>query len=75
MEDSFLYVVTVKGTTGQRASLPPELSARLKEVKGLVDIPVVAGFGIRSPEEGARVAACCDGFVIGSALVERFAGD
>lgn len=72
--DSFLYVVTVKGTTGQRASLPPELAERLKTVKGLVDIPVVAGFGIRTPEEGARIAACCDGFVIGSALVERFSG-
>ncbi len=72
MEDSFLYVVTVKGVTGQRASLPPELAARLEEVKSLTSVPVVAGFGIRTPEEGARIAAHCDGFVIGSALVERF---
>ena len=72
LDDSFLYVVTVKGTTGQRAALPPDLSARLRAVKELVDVPVVAGFGIRTPDEGARIAGQCDGFVIGSALVERF---
>ena len=72
LEDSFLYAVTVKGTTGARAALPPELASRLTEIKRLVDVPVVAGFGIRTPEEGAKVAAHCDGFVIGSALVERF---
>ena len=72
VEDSFLYAVTVKGTTGQRAALPPELAARLAEIKRLVDVPVVAGFGIRTPEEGVQIAAHCDGFVIGSALVERF---
>ena len=72
LEDSFAYVVTVKGTTGQRAALPPELAERLRTVKALVDIPVVAGFGIRTPEEGAEIARDCNGFVIGSALVERF---
>lgn len=75
LEDSFLYAVTVKGTTGQRASLPPELASRLTEIKRLVSLPVVAGFGIRTPEEGAAVASHCDGFVIGSALVERFMKD
>lgn len=75
VEDSFLYAVTVKGTTGQRDSLPPELASRLSEIKRLVDLPVVAGFGIRTPEEGAAVAAHGDGFVIGSALVERFMKD
>ena len=74
LEDSFLYAVTVKGVTGQRASLPPDLSARLAEIRRLTDVPVVAGFGIKTPEEGQRVAALCDGFVIGSALVQRLQG-
>ena len=72
MSDSFLYAVTVKGVTGERASLPPELASRLDEMKRLTDVPVVAGFGIRTPEEGAEIARHCDGFVIGSALVSRF---
>ncbi len=72
LSDSFLYAVTMKGTTGRHLALSPALSSRLETIKRLVDIPVVAGFGIRTPEEGACVAAHCDGFVIGSALVERF---
>ena len=64
--------MTVKGVTGERASLPPELASRLDEMKRLTDVPVVAGFGIRTPEEGAEIARHCDGFVIGSALVSRF---
>ena len=72
MEDSFLYAVTVKGVTGQRDSLPPELASRLEEIRNITSVPVVAGFGIRTPEDGAKIARHCDGFVIGSALVERF---
>lgn len=72
LDDSFLYAVTVKGVTGQRASLPPELTSHLETLKKLTPMPIVAGFGIRTPEEGAKIAAHCDGFVIGSALVERF---
>ena len=44
----------------------------VRAIKALVDIPVVAGFGIRPPEGGAAVAAQCAGFVIGSSLDERF---
>jgi len=72
MDDSFLYAVTVKGVTGERASLPPELASRLDAMKRLTDVPIVAGFGIRTPEDGAEIARHCDGFVIGSALVSRF---
>ena len=75
LDDSFIYAVTVKGVTGARAELPPELAEHLQKIKSLVSIPVVAGFGIRTPEDGARIAKHCDGFVIGSALVSRFAGD
>lgn len=72
LDDSFLYVVSVNGTTGARTALPPELAARLDEIKCRADVPVVVGFGIRTPEEGAQIARHCDGFVIGSALVDRF---
>ncbi len=72
MDDSFLYAVTMKGSTGQHLAPSTELASRLETIKKLTSLPVVAGFGIRTPEEGARIAAHCDGFVIGSALVERF---
>lgn len=72
LDDSFMYAVTVNGVTGQRDGLPPELAQRLVAIKNLVKMPVVAGFGIGSPEEGRIIAEHCDGFVIGSALVRRF---
>ena len=72
MDDSFVYAVTMKGLTGQHLALSSELEKRLETIRKLTSIPVVAGFGIRTREEGERVAAHCDGFVIGSALVERF---
>ncbi len=74
LEDAFLYAVTVKGVTGARQSLPPELTGRLEEIKRLTSVPVVAGFGITTPEEGAAIAQHCDGFVIGSANVRRLQG-
>lgn len=73
LDDSFLYAISVKGVTGARASLPPGVAERLADLKGRVKMPVVVGFGIRTPEEGAALAKAggCDGFVIGSALVKR----
>lgn len=68
--DGFLYVITVNGTTGVRQELPPELSAHLDEIRAAVKIPIVAGFGISSREQGTAITqGHADGFVIGSAIV------
>ncbi len=69
LEDSFLYTITVKGVTGVRNALPADLDARLREVKGAVKMPVVAGFGVSTREQAEAIGAVCDGFVIGSAIV------
>jgi len=65
----FLYAVTRAGTTG--AAAEPEAAARyLRELVRRAPLPVCAGFGLRTPAQLARLAASCDGFVIGTALVE-----
>ncbi len=72
VEDGFLYVITVKGVTGVRGDLPPELTERLDAIRKAVDMPVVAGFGIASREQGSvLVKGHADGYVIGSAIVKR----
>ena len=72
VEDSFLYVITVKGVTGVRGELPPELTSHLDAIRAAVNIPIVAGFGIASREAGtALVKGHADGYVIGSAIVKR----
>ena len=46
--DSFLYVITVKGTTGARTELPADLASRLDAIRAVSPIPVAAGFGVGS---------------------------
>ena len=38
--------------------------------KGLTNLPVAVGFGIRTPEQANAIASVADGAVVGSALVD-----
>ena len=67
----FVYCITVTGVTGARGRLPDNLAAYLQDMKTLTAVPVVAGFGISSPDMAAAVGAHADGVVVGSALIEK----
>ena len=71
LENSFLYIITVKGITGARAELPADLTARLDAIRDAVKLPIAAGFGISTKAQAEVVSAHADGFVVGSALVKR----
>ena len=71
VEDSFLYVITVKGITGARAELPPELTDRLDAIRAAVSMPIAAGFGVSTKAQAAEIGRHADGFIVGSALVKR----
>jgi tryptophan synthase alpha chain len=70
----FVYAVTMTGTTGaSKASsteVPPEVLEYMDRVKRNSQVPVCAGFGIRSREQIDRFAGHVDGVIVGSALVE-----
>jgi tryptophan synthase alpha chain len=66
----FVYAVTITGITGGDAGLPADLTDYLGKVAGFADIPVCAGFGIRSPDDVAAVGKHAAGAIVGSALVE-----
>jgi tryptophan synthase alpha chain len=66
----FVYAVTMTGTTGKSVAVPDEVLGYLDTVRALSTLPVCAGFGIRSPEQVARLRGHVDGVVVGSALVE-----
>ena len=70
IEDSFLYVITVKGTTGARTELPPDLTSRLDAIRAVARLPVAAGFGISTKAQAEEVSRHADGFIVGSALVK-----
>lgn len=66
----FIYAVTVKGTTGKRASYDPAIFTLLQQVTAKSPVPVYAGFGISNREHIANFLAVCDGVIIGSAIVQ-----
>lgn len=66
----FLYLVSVKGTTGRRERFPYGTLSFIRRVKRLSPIPVLVGFGISSPSMAAQAARLSDGVIIGSALIE-----
>lgn len=75
LDDTFLYVITVKGTTGVRTELPADLTAHLDAIRAAVKIPIAAGFGISTRAQAEVVSRHADGFVVGSALVKRLGAE
>lgn len=70
--EGFIYAVTVKGTTGTRESFEEEVGVYLQEVKALSSVPVLAGFGISTPEHVKQASSYCDGVIVGSKIIDLF---
>lgn len=68
--DGWLYLVTVTGTTGARASLAPTLAPLAQRARAVTDVPLYAGFGISTGEHARAAGELVDGVVVGSAAVE-----
>jgi tryptophan synthase alpha chain len=68
----FVYAVTMTGTTGRSASVPGEVTHYLDSVTRASQLPVCAGFGIRSREQVEQLKGHVAGVIVGSALVEVF---
>jgi tryptophan synthase alpha chain len=66
----WLYLVSVTGTTGARAGVSTQLAGLVDRARGVTDVPLLAGFGIGTPEQAAGAAALADGVVVGSRAVQ-----
>jgi len=66
----FAYLVAMKGVTGGALQNWDSLQRRVREVRGAAEVPVAVGFGVRTPDEAARISHFADGVVVGSALIE-----
>ncbi len=66
----FVYYVSVAGITGTKTPDFAKVKAQVTRIKGHTDLPVAVGFGVKTPEQAAAIAASADGVVVGSALVE-----
>jgi tryptophan synthase alpha chain len=69
----FVYYVSIMGITGTRSAAEAEVTAAVKRLKRHTDLPVAVGFGIKTPQQAAAVAAVADAAVVGSAIVTRIA--
>ncbi|MBI4343774.1 MAG: tryptophan synthase subunit alpha [Candidatus Omnitrophica bacterium] len=67
--EGFIYYVSVTGTTGMRAQVPPSLVQGIRQLRVVTTKPVCVGFGISTPAQAAAVARVTDGVIIGSALI------
>lgn len=65
----FVYCISVAGVTGTKSPEMKKVAEKVKEIKSITGVPVVVGFGIKTPEQAREAAAIADGIVVGSAIV------
>jgi tryptophan synthase alpha chain len=71
--DGFVYAVASPGKSGGAAPDVAEVSARLRRLRRVTDLPVVCGFGIRSVETAQALGQEADGLAVGTAIAELLA--
>ncbi|WP_404802050.1 tryptophan synthase subunit alpha [Bacillus tianshenii] len=68
--EGFLYCISSLGVTGVRNDFSESLHSFLEEVRELSAVPAAVGFGISSSKQIEALKDHCDGFVVGSALIQ-----
>ncbi|MCB2115420.1 MAG: tryptophan synthase subunit alpha [Rhodobacteraceae bacterium] len=66
----FVYYVSITGITGAAAAQAADVAPEVARIKAATDLPVIVGFGIRSPETAKSIAGVADGAVVGTAIVK-----
>jgi tryptophan synthase alpha chain len=69
----FVYYVSITGITGSAEAQADDVAPEITRIKASTGLPVIVGFGIRTPEAAESMAAVADGAVVGSAIVSKIA--
>ena len=67
----FVYYVSMTGVTGAAEVKAADVKPEVDRIKSATDLPIIVGFGVKTPEAAKDIAAIADGTVVGSAIVER----
>ena len=67
----FVYYVSVTGITGAAEAQTENVAPEVARIKSYTKLPVVVGFGIKTPEAGNAIARIADGAVVGSAIIDK----
>jgi tryptophan synthase alpha chain len=73
LASGFVYCVTRTGVTGAGADFSSLLAEQVARIRSRTDLAVVAGFGIRTGADVAKLRDLVDGVVIGARLLEEIA--
>ncbi len=65
----FVYYVSMTGITGGKIADYSRVSDAVARIKRHTPLPVAVGFGVKTPENAAAIAAGADGVVVGTALI------
>ncbi|HKL05887.1 MAG TPA: tryptophan synthase subunit alpha [Roseovarius sp.] len=69
----FVYYVSITGITGAAAAEAADVAPEVTRIKAQTDLPIIVGFGIRTPDTSREIASVADGAVVGSAIVGKLA--
>ena len=69
----FVYYVSITGITGAAEASADTVAPDVARIKAGTDLPVVVGFGVKTPETAKNIAGVADGCVVGSAIVTEVA--
>ncbi|MFT6607151.1 MAG: tryptophan synthase alpha chain [Halocynthiibacter sp.] len=69
----FVYYVSINGITGAAEAQADTVAPEVARIKAKTDLPVIVGFGVKTPETAQAIAAVADGTVVGSAIVAQIA--
>lgn len=72
-KDGFVYVLSRNGITGVEAEIPVQVREYIALLKEILVLPRCVGFGIQKREQVEMLSGICEGVIVGSALVDRFA--
>ncbi len=67
----FVYHVSIAGITGTASASLEAVEAAVARLRRHTRLPIAVGFGIKTPEQAARIGRLADAAVVGSAIVNR----
>lgn len=70
----FVYYISVKGITGDKNPSEKDVRRQVAMIKKVTRLPVACGFGIKTPEQAAKIGKITDGVIVGSAVVKLLTG-
>jgi tryptophan synthase alpha chain len=67
----FLYCIPVIGPTGGLSATEAETQKAVERCRAATSLPIIVGFGVKTPAAARTTARCGDGVVVASILLER----